>query len=205
MGRSFLRFSFIVFCFTGILAAQTSGSLTGQVMDTSQGSIPGASVTAANLATGQTRRAVTDSSGRYTIADLAIGTYKVTAEQNGFQSNVVPEGAVRVAQSATVNFSLAPGTVSQTIEVNDQATPLEETPGTTFNNRSLVDLPINGRDYARFSLLTPGAAASSNYIAMLTFNGGHSIHNQFQIDGEWTPPVSISPTWRTDLSAARGC
>ncbi len=183
MGHFLLRFSLIVACFAGVLAAQTSGSLTGQVMDTTQASIQGASITAANIATGQTRRAVTDSSGRYTIADLAIGTYKVTAEQNGFQSNVVPEVNIQVAQSATVNFSLAPGTITQTIEVNGQATPLEETAGTTFNNRSIVDLPINGRDYARFSLLTPGAAASSNYIAMLTFNGGHSIHNQFQIDG----------------------
>ena len=55
--------------------------------------------------------------------------------------------------------------------------------GAEFNSKALTDLPINGRDYARFSLLTPGAVASSNYIAMLTFNGQQSIHNQFQIDG----------------------
>src|SRR5262245_38251593 len=52
-----------------------------------------------------------------------------------------------------------------------------------MNNKSLVELPINGRDYARFSLLTPGAVARTNFIADLSFNGLHSVHNQFTIDG----------------------
>ena len=90
---------------------------------------------------------------------------------------------VGVAQQVTANFTLDTGTVTQVVEVTGEATQLDQATGTTYDNKAIADLPINGRDYARFSLLTPGAAASSNYIAMLTFNGGHSIHNQFQIDG----------------------
>src|SRR6185437_12231904 len=55
--------------------------------------------------------------------------------------------------------------------------------GTVMSNQQVTELPINGRDYARFSLLTPGAVFRSNYIADLTFDGLHSVHNQFSIDG----------------------
>lgn len=165
------------------MSAQTSGSITGTVSDASKAIIGGATITAVNLADGRTRTATTDSSGRFTIPDVPIGRYKLTAVQTGFQSQAIPSVTVTIAEAAAVNFTLATGTLNQVVEVTAQAAPLEQTPGTTFSNRSITDLPINGRDYARFALLTPGASASSNYIAMLTFNGGHSIHNQFQIDG----------------------
>lgn len=167
------------------LFAQTAGNLTGQVFDSSQAAIPGAIVSAELTGTGQKRQTMTDASGRYIIPTLPIGAYKVTAVQKGFQPQVVPSVQVGVAQSVNLDFTLPTGTMTEVVEVNGQSSILDsgETTGSTFNNRSLVELPINGRDYARFSLLTPGAVASSNFIAMLTFNGQHSIQNQFQIDG----------------------
>ena len=174
----------VFFCSACIsLRAQTAGSITGEVLDPSKASVAGAKITATNSANGQKREAASDSSGRYTIPDLPIGTYDVKAEQTGFQVRLVGGVSVGVAQQVTVNFDLVTGTLTQVVELTCEATPLEQATGTTFNNRAIVELPINGRDYARFSLLTQGASASSNYIAMLTFNGGHSIHNQFQIDG----------------------
>jgi hypothetical protein len=183
MFKKLLTFTICFLSVCGLISAQTSGSLTGTVSDASKAFIGGATITAVNLADGRTRTGTTDSSGRYIIPDVPIGQYKVTAEQKGFQSQVNPSVTVAIAEASSVNFNLATGTVNQVVEVNDQAAPLEQTAGTTFTTRAITDLPINGRDYARFSLLTPGASASSNYIAMLTFNGGHSIHNQFQIDG----------------------
>jgi hypothetical protein len=165
------------------LFAQTAGSLTGQVIDASKASVPAAKVLAENVATGQRREATTNTAGRYVIPNLPIGTYKVTAEQKGFQPKVYPAVQVGVAQEVTLDVSLATGVVAESIDVTEQAPVLEGTTGATFDNRAVAELPINGRDYARFSLLTPGAVASSNYIAMLTFNGQQSIHNQFQIDG----------------------
>ena len=175
----------LVLCASGSLFAQTAGNLTGQVLDSSQGAIPGAIVSAENTGTGQKRQAITDSVGRYTIATLPIGTYKVTAEQKGFQPQAFPMVQISVAQNVTVDFTLPTGTLTEVVQVSGEASILDsaDTTGSNFNNRSLVELPINGRDYARFSLLTPGAVASSNYIAMLTFNGQQSIQNQFQIDG----------------------
>jgi Carboxypeptidase regulatory-like domain len=183
MGPKFCS-GFALFLFSSAtLLAQTSGSLTGQVLDASQSSVPSARVLAENIATGQRREATTNAAGRYTIPDLAIGNYKITAEQKGFQPKVFPSVQVGVAQAVTLDISLATGVVAETIDVTAQSAVLDGTTGAAFDNRAVVELPINGRDYARFSLLTPGAVASSNYIAMLTFNGQQSIHNQFQIDG----------------------
>lgn len=163
--------------------AQTAGSITGQVLDPSKAVVSGAKITAVNVANGNKREAVSDSSGRYTFPAVPIGTYDLRAEQPGFQANLTAAVNVGVAEQVTINFELLTGTLTQTVEVTGETEQVDKATGTTFNNRAIVDLPINGRDYARFSLLTPGASASSNYIAMLTFNGGHSIHNQFQIDG----------------------
>ena len=145
---------------------------------------------------------------------MPIGAYKVTAEQKGFQQKVFPSVQVGVAQSVNLDFILPTGTLTEVVEVTSEGSMLDagNTTGSTYNNRALVELPINGRDYARLSLLTPGAVASSNYIAMLTFNGQQSIQNQFQIDGVdatrvdqpyMARPPSACRTFKTYRSAPR--
>src|SRR5215831_2086715 len=165
--------------------AQTAGRITGQVMDSSQAVIPGASVTAQNIANGQQRQATTNSQGRYVIADLPVGAYKLTVEGQGFQTQARGDVRVNVATTVTIDFTLQAGQVNEVVQVTGEASTLEatQTSGGVMNNQSLVELPINGRDYARFSLLIPGAVARSNFIADLSFNGLHTVHNQFQIDG----------------------
>src|SRR5207302_8979729 len=69
---------------------ETAGQLIGQVNDASQASVPGAVVTAQNTATGQRRSATTDSKGSYSIPDLPIGTYNLTAEHAGFSTSQRP-------------------------------------------------------------------------------------------------------------------
>jgi hypothetical protein len=174
-----------LFATCGSLLAQTAGNLGGQVLDPAQGAISGATVTAEHTVNGQKRQVTTDASGRYAIANLSIGTYRVTAEHVGFQAQVFPSVQIGVAQSLTLDFALPVAGVSQSVEVSGQAALLdtEQTTGSNFNAQSLVELPIDGRDYTRFSLLTPGAVASSNWMAALSFNGQQTIHNQYQIDG----------------------
>jgi len=169
-----------------LAGAQTAGAITGQVLDSGQRAIVGARVVAQNAATGQTREAQTDAAGRFTLPSLPIGTYKLTVEQSGFQTQARAAVQVGVAETVTADFALAPGVVTETVEVKGGEAVLD-TEGTAsggkLNNRTLVELPINGRDYARFSLLQPGAVARSNFIADLSFNGLHTVHNQFAIDG----------------------
>jgi outer membrane receptor protein involved in Fe transport len=168
------------------LWAQTSGQITGQVLDSSQAAIPQVKVTAENVANAQRREVMTDNSGYYTIANLPIGTYNLTAEHGGFQTQVKTGVTVDVARTVPLNFVLPVSQVVQRVEVVAEIPVLETggaTTGSTMGNQQIGELPINGRDYARFSLLVPGAVARSNYIADLSFDGLHTVHNQFSIDG----------------------
>ena len=163
--------------------AQTSGKLIGQVNDSSQASVSDTTITAENIATGQKRTATSDKKGGYAIADLPIGTYKVTAEHAGFSKIEKPDIQLTVAQTATVNFELKPGAVNQVIEVHSAEEAVDVQPGETMTISQVETLPINGRDFARFAFQAPGSVARSNYIADMSFNGQHTVHNQFAIDG----------------------
>ncbi|MCS7024609.1 MAG: TonB-dependent receptor [Bryobacteraceae bacterium] len=165
--------------------SQSQGRISGLVLDVRQASVPGAKVVAESQALGLQRTAQSDAEGRYAIPDLPIGKYTVTAEAPGFASQQAPEVTVTVGASVQVDFRLPVAGVSQSVEVRATASAIEpqEAAGTVLTNRSLLELPINGRDYARFTLLTPGAVARSAGISDLAFNGLHPAHNNFTIDG----------------------
>ena len=172
-------------CFAPGLLAQT-GRITGQVLDASQAAVPGAAITLDNHANGQHRQVTTDNAGRYTLPDLPIGRYSIRVEKAGFQTQVKQGVEVNVGAAQAVDFSLPTGQLTEQIQVIAEASVLQTegaNTGGVMENKQLVELPINGRDYARFSLLMPGAIARSNYIADLAFNGLHTVHNQFSIDG----------------------
>jgi hypothetical protein len=166
--------------------AQTAGEITGQVLDPSKASISNAVVTVTNSATGAVRKAQTDSQGHYALTDLPVGTYIVTVEHEGFQQLKQTSVMLNVATTVTLNFTLTVGAMRQEVSVTSGAPIIDKADASTdtvLDNQEVGELPINGRDYARFSLLTPGAVFRSNYIADLTFDGLHSVHNQFSIDG----------------------
>ncbi|MGB7284454.1 MAG: carboxypeptidase regulatory-like domain-containing protein [Candidatus Acidiferrum sp.] len=178
--------SFLFFSPVARGQAQTAGQITGQVLDASKASIADATVTATNVATGAVRKIQTDSQGHYALADLPVGTYNVSAEHAGFQEQTQTGVVLNVATTVQLNLTLSVGAVSQEVVVTSEAPIINKadaSTGTVLNNQQVGELPINGRDYARFSLLTPGAVFRSNYIADLTFDGLHSVHNQFSIDG----------------------
>ena len=169
------------------LGAQTGSSsrISGQVFDASQAAVPSAKVVLENVGTGAKRETVTDNQGRYVFADLAFANYRLTVSAQGFQGQTKTNISLAVATSLNVDFTLATGSISEVVEVKAEAQAVEANAanGLLFGNKQLIDLPINGRDYARFSLLTPGAVARSNFIADVGFNGMHTIHNNFSIDG----------------------
>jgi hypothetical protein len=188
-----LRFRFVLLFVAVLLicaapygSAQTYGGVSGTVQDSAKAMIQGAKVTATNVNTGATATAIANSEGFYTFPNLAVGTYRISAESSGFTIEVQKNVRVSVATPVRLDFTLAPGSVNQSVEVSSQALAIDTTMaalGNTMDTRQIDNLPINGRDYARFSLLTPGAVARSNYIADLSFDGLHSVHNQFSIDG----------------------
>src|SRR5579883_1524146 len=99
-------------------AQTTNATLGGTVSDSSGALIPGVTVTATNNATGIASTAITNESGVYQFASLQTGTYKVTAELPGFQTQLVNNFALGISQQARLNFTLQVGAVSQTVEVS---------------------------------------------------------------------------------------
>ena len=100
---------FVVALLVCPILAQTSGRISGHVLDRSEAFIPGARITAENTATGQRREAVTDSAGYYSIVDVPIGAYSVKAEQTGFRTSERSEVIVGIAESVMADFRLEPG------------------------------------------------------------------------------------------------
>jgi len=165
---------------------QTSGRISGTVTDTSGAVLTDAAVTAKNMATGEVRKVQSDSRGYYVMPELPYGTYDLAAEHAGFKTQLRKGLVLEVAAAISIGFELPVGAAGEVIEVTGQAPVLQtsdDSTGSTMNNIQVTELPINGRDYARFSLLVPGAVARSNYISDLSFNGEHAVHNQFSIDG----------------------
>jgi len=166
--------------------AQTFGSVSGVITDSSGAIIVGAEITILNTTTGGTRRVPSNSAGRYSFPTLQPGSYRLTAESAGFETELYESVAINALVPATINFQMRVGGLKEVLEVKGGAGEIDKETaalGTTLDTREIRDLPINGRDYARFSLLVPGAVARSNFIADLSFDGLHSVHNQFSIDG----------------------
>src|SRR5208282_5780552 len=115
----------LAFCLPA--SAQTfRGSIIGSVSDPSGAAIAQATVTAKNAATGLTRTTQTSSDGTYSIPELGIGSYEVSATKSGFQTAVATGVSVEVARDRHVDFTLKPGNVSQRVEVTEQAgVPIE--------------------------------------------------------------------------------
>jgi Carboxypeptidase regulatory-like domain/TonB dependent receptor-like, beta-barrel len=174
------------FVFQSTADAQTYGRISGIVKDSSGAVLASASITTRNPATGEARKAQSDGTGYYVLAEVPYGTYDLSAEHAGFKTQIQKGVVLQVSADISVNFTLSAGAATEIVEVTAEAPVLQtndDSTGSTMNNKQITELPINGRDYARFSLLAPGAVARSNYIADLSFNGAHGVHNQFSIDG----------------------
>ena len=163
-----------------------TGRITGGVFDPSHAAVSEAEVWAEHLASSQTFKVMSNRTGLYAFPSLPIGEYRITAEHAGFARQVIERALVNVGETVRLDIDLSLGSVEQAVQVTARAPLLDvsgATAGITMQNRQISDLPINGRDYARFSLLTPGAVLRGSALADLTFNGLQTSNNQFSIDG----------------------
>jgi outer membrane receptor protein involved in Fe transport len=142
--------------------AQATGAISGVVSDASGAALPGATVTVVNNATGQTRTATAGADGFYTIPLLQPGTYKVTAALQGFSTLNRDGVKVTVSETARVNVQLSVGGRTEDVTVVGEA-PLVETSNATMgiviDEKKVVDLPLNGRNFTQLGTLIPGVVA----------------------------------------------
>jgi outer membrane receptor protein involved in Fe transport len=153
-------FTFAFLCFAGISLAQSTATLQGTVKDEKGSVVPGAKVTARNLATGIERTTQTDSDGNYQIASLPVGSYSIGVESSGFKRQLVSNMSVEVGRTIEKDFSLEVGTLEQNVNVTAD-TPIIETTttsvGQVINQRTVQEIPLNGRHFVDLGLLIPGS------------------------------------------------
>src|ERR1043166_8964313 len=161
--------------------ATANASLQGTITDKSQAVIGNkAEVTITNKETGATKTTHTSDTGEYRFESLAAGIYSVKVSAPGFSSVEAKDLEILVGRTATQNFTLNPGGVSETVEVTATAPLVDQTKtdvSTNITPEQITDLPLIGRDIADLAYLAPGVKAADSYdptknrYAILSVNG----------------------------------
>ena len=177
-----------VFIVTGVLLAQEigGGTLNGTVTDPTGGAIPTAKVTATQTTTGTTRSTQTSSAGLYTFSALPAGTYDLSIEANGFKTSKLGGVSLAVGSVATLDIKLEVGTTQESVTVTSVVPIVESSrsqTSTAVDERSVADLPINGRNFLDFTLLTPGVSRDLTRFGDISFGGQRGTANSLLVDG----------------------
>lgn len=149
----------------GALGQSTTGSIYGSVSDPSGASLPGATVTLTDIHTGVEQKTTTNSAGDYTFTTVNPGDYVASAKANGFQSQTQTGIAISSNQNVHVTFSLSPGSVTQTVEVQANVTLVdtrEAQLAETIGQTRLENLPTLNRSSYDLVQTVPGV---TNYSA----------------------------------------
>jgi len=144
------------------LFAQTYGKITGAITDASGAVVEGARVSVRNTATSQVREALTNQTGVYDVPCLVPGSYVVRVEKQGFKSATRSDVLLQVGDVARVDFTVDVGVVTESVEVQGGSALLttETTSvGTVIENRRIVELPLDGRNYLQMVALSPNVSA----------------------------------------------
>jgi hypothetical protein len=181
-------------CLSAVVPGQgTSVSMLGTVYDPSQAVLPGVEVTATETGTGQVRTAVTDDQGRYVMAQMRIGNYRVEVELPGFQTTV-QEVALGLGGDTVINFTLGVGVADTQVVVTSEA-PLVDTTGSAVRNlittQQIRDLPLNGRSFTDLVALESGVTldylAGRTQIGLegnkVSISGSRLRQSLFTLDG----------------------
>jgi hypothetical protein len=197
------------------LAAQAvSGTILGEVADTTGAVIPGATVTLTNTGTGFTRSVVSDAKGEFTAPSIPTGTYTVTAEMQGFKKVTMANVVLGVDQKLRIPLKLDLGAMTEVVEIQAEV-PLVQTSSSdlsaTITEEQIKTLPLNGRNFVSLTRTVPGVlrgipganidgAGSLAWRASASFsaNGHRPRDNNFMLDGvdnneTWLQTVVIFP------------
>lgn len=196
----------------------STGVLQGYVADPKGAPVAGASLTLVNPETGLTRSAVSDGEGFYQFAATPVGTYAVTVERTGFQTQTVETVLIEVGRTVVVDFELRIGELEERVTV-DPDSPLVELSavavGQVINQRTVQEIPLNGRYFIDLGLLIPGSVTppQSGAFSPPTRGGGGLAFNSagnredsinFQINGvTLNDQVNNTITFNPPLASVR--
>ncbi|HXG68625.1 MAG TPA: TonB-dependent receptor [Blastocatellia bacterium] len=156
----------------------TTATILGTVRDQGGAVVGGATVTAKSLETGLERSVKTDEEGRYRIGQLSPGRYEARAEQQGFNVEVRDAITLTVGSEVAVDFNLAVGNISDKVVVTGDAAQIETTSPTLsglVNNRTIQELPLNGRDVFQLTTLQTGVVSAVGIVGGNVLGGGATL------------------------------
>jgi len=194
---------------------ETTSAIVGQVRDTTNAVVPGATVAIANLETGLRRSAKTDDAGRFNFPQLKPGIYSVKVEAQGFESQHNDNVISGLGQKQTVDFTLRVARSNETVEVSSEApliNPENANTSTTLTTTALEDLPNPGGDLTYPLQFSPGAlintagsgndfVGGTNGYGNVEFNGLPALSNGYIVDGLETndPLTNLNSGLSTNL------
>jgi hypothetical protein len=172
-----------------------TGSIAGEVRDSSAAVLPGVTLTLHNINTGESRSSVTSDVGAYGFNLVPVGSYRLEAQLGGFKK-FAQTITVELGRRITVDVRMEIGGLQEVLEVTTDAPVLETgtaSVSTTVNNRYVADLPLAGRNVLQLAVLTAGvvqtanpAPSSLNEISGTSYfstNGANQRMNEFLMDG----------------------
>ncbi|MGH9386764.1 MAG: TonB-dependent receptor, partial [Vicinamibacterales bacterium] len=173
-------------------ARLTGADLGGTVVDQTGAIVPGVTVTVTNVDTNLVRTAVTDEDGRYTVAALPPGTYQISAAISGFVSETRNQVALLLGEAAVMDFQLKIAGTAEAVVVTGETrvVAVSHTEVSSVVNRQQIEnLPINGRNFISFAVITPGVTTDrtpqqgASATSGLSFTGQRARSNNIMVDG----------------------
>ncbi len=169
----------------------TTGTILGEVKDSTGGSMPGVTVTAVNQANGLTREAVTDELGNYRFSAMPAGLYTVKASLAGFKEATRADVRLAINSQVSAPFTLEVGGLEETITVTEQAPLVNTTENvvrTLVDTQQIASLPLKSRDFLDLTLLAPGVvadqgSASGGQTDSISFGGMSENYKSVWLEG----------------------
>ena len=179
-----------------LLAQFETAEVLGTVTDSTGQVVAGASVTLTSQETNIESKTVTDAAGDYGFFNVKVGTYTITVEHAGFTKFTTPDVRVDVTARQRVDAKLQVGQITESVTVTGAAEVLQTDSSDhsqVINQEQIVELPLNGRDYANLALLATNVHISPQALSFspsatpregaFNVNGMRSTYNNFQMDG----------------------
>src|SRR5438477_131749 len=148
----------------GVLRAESDCTLAGSVIDPAGRAVPNAEVVLRNSATLVERAAKTDNEGRYEVSALPVGSYRLRISAPGFKLYTVESITMEVARTFVLDLHLEIGNVSEEVTVRSQSALIDSgtiSVGHVIDERTVQDLPLNGRYFLDLAVLSPGSVTAS--------------------------------------------
>ncbi len=188
--------------FAATLAAQSTASITGRVLDASGAVVAGATIEAVNDQTNFRREATSSATGSFVLELLPVGNYSISARAAGLKAFIQHGITLQVNQTATLDIRLEIGPVTERVTVEENVARVDTVTATlreVVDSQRIVELPLNGRNPLQLQALLPGvvqgeAAEHVGGLVGYAVNGGTSFSNNYFLDGgEFVDPFMNAP------------